>query len=48
MDFCVEDTRKKPALKLKELIKDGLITLEDATEWLRTVYEIRFFEEKVF
>ena len=48
MDFCVEDTRKKAAAKLKELIKDGLITLEDAMDWLRTIYEIRFFEEKVF
>jgi pyruvate/2-oxoglutarate/acetoin dehydrogenase E1 component/TPP-dependent pyruvate/acetoin dehydrogenase alpha subunit len=48
MDFCVEDTRKKAAAKLKELIKDGLITLEDALNWLRTIYEIRFFEEKVF
>jgi pyruvate/2-oxoglutarate/acetoin dehydrogenase E1 component/TPP-dependent pyruvate/acetoin dehydrogenase alpha subunit len=48
MHFRIEDTRKKPAPKLKELIKDGLITLDDATEWLRTIYEIRFFEEKVF
>ena len=48
MDFCIEDTRKKPAPKLKELISDGIITLDDATDWLRTIYEIRFFEEKVF
>jgi len=48
MDFCIEDTRKKPVPKLKQLIQDGLITLEDATDWLRTIYEIRFFEEKVF
>jgi 2-oxoisovalerate dehydrogenase E1 component len=48
MDFCIEDTRKKPTPKLKQLIKDGLITLEDAFDWLRTIYEIRFFEEKVF
>jgi pyruvate/2-oxoglutarate/acetoin dehydrogenase E1 component/TPP-dependent pyruvate/acetoin dehydrogenase alpha subunit len=48
MTFEIEDTRKKPAAKVKELIKDGLITLEDATDWLRTIYEIRFFEEKVF
>jgi len=47
MDFCIDDTRKAPA-KLKELIKDGLISLDDATDWLRTIYEIRFFEEKVF
>ena len=48
MDFCIEDTRKKASAKLKELIKDGLITLDDVTDWLRTIYEIRFFEEKVF
>jgi len=48
MDFCIEDTRKKPAPKLKELITDGIITLETATDWLRSIYEIRFFEEKVF
>jgi len=48
MDFSIEDTREKPAAKLKELIRNGVITLEDATDWLRTIYEIRFFEEKVF
>jgi len=48
MDFCIEDTRKKPIPKLEELIADGIITLDDATDWLRTIYEIRFFEEKVF
>jgi len=48
MDFCIEDTRKKPVPKLKQLIKDGIITLDDATDWLRTIYEIRFFEDKVF
>ncbi|RKY24803.1 MAG: dehydrogenase [Planctomycetota bacterium] len=48
MDFRIEDNRKKPVPKLKELIKDGTITLEDATDWLRSIYEIRFFEEKVF
>jgi len=48
MDFCIEDTRKEPKPKVKDLIKDGTISLEDATDWLRTIYEIRFFEEKVF
>ncbi|MBW8041737.1 MAG: dehydrogenase [Planctomycetes bacterium] len=48
MDFCIEDTRKKPPPGLNELIKDGIITLEQAKNWLRTIYEIRFFEEKVF
>jgi len=48
MDFCIEDTRKKPIPKVKQFIDDGLITLDDAKDWLRTIYEIRFFEEKVF
>ncbi|MHC4561055.1 MAG: hypothetical protein ACYS80_27565, partial [Planctomycetota bacterium] len=48
MGFSIEDTRKKPVPKAKDLIKDGIISLEDATDWLRTIYEIRFFEEKVF
>ena len=48
MDFSIEDTREKPVAKLKELIRNGVITLENATDWLRTIYEIRFFEEKVF
>jgi len=48
MDFCIEDTRKKPHPGLKELINDKIITLEQAKDWLRTIYEIRFFEEKVF
>lgn len=48
MDFSIEDTRKKPIPSLKELIKDSVITLEDVTDWLRTIHEIRFFEEKVF
>ena len=48
MDFCIEDTRKKPAPALKVLIADGIITLDEVLDWLRTIYEIRFFEEKVF
>ena len=48
MDFCIEDTRKKPVAALKDLIKDGIITLDTATDWLQSIYEIRFFEEKVF
>jgi pyruvate/2-oxoglutarate/acetoin dehydrogenase E1 component/TPP-dependent pyruvate/acetoin dehydrogenase alpha subunit len=48
MDFCIEDTRQKPHPGLKELINDKIITLEQAKDWLRTIYEIRFFEEKVF
>jgi 2-oxoisovalerate dehydrogenase E1 component len=48
MKFSIEDTRKKPAPKVKDLIKNGLVSLDDVTDWLRTIYEIRFFEEKVF
>jgi pyruvate/2-oxoglutarate/acetoin dehydrogenase E1 component/TPP-dependent pyruvate/acetoin dehydrogenase alpha subunit len=48
MDFRIEDTRKNPKPKVKDLIDDGSISLENATDWLRTIYEIRFFEEKVF
>jgi len=48
MHFSIEDTRKKPLPKLKELIEDGIITPDDPIDWLRTIYEIRFFEQKVF
>ncbi len=50
MSYSVEidDTRKKPVTKIKSLIDDGIISLEDAKDWLRSIYEIRFFEEKVF
>jgi 2-oxoisovalerate dehydrogenase E1 component len=48
VNFNLDDTRKKPIQKLKGLINGGVITLDDAIDWLRTIYEIRFFEEKVF
>jgi len=48
MSFSIDDTRQKPVARLKELISEGIITADDATDWLRTIYEIRFFEEKVF
>ncbi len=48
MEYGIEDTRKQPVPKVKELISQNLITLETAKDWLRTMYEIRFFEEKVF
>ena len=48
MSFSIDDTRKGPVPKLGELIKSGVIALGDVTDWLRTIYEIRFFEEKVF
>jgi pyruvate/2-oxoglutarate/acetoin dehydrogenase E1 component/TPP-dependent pyruvate/acetoin dehydrogenase alpha subunit len=48
MDFCIEDLRKKPHPKPKMLIEDKIIDLDQLLDWLRTIYEIRFFEEKVF
>ena len=48
MDFCIEDVRKKPQPKVKQLIKDDILSLDNLKDWLRTMYEIRFFEEKVF
>lgn len=48
MAYTLVDKRKDKAVKLKDLIKEGVITLDMAKDWLRTIYEIRFFEEKVF
>ncbi len=48
MSFSVEDTRKKAAPTVQELIRAGAVTLADVKDWLRTIYEIRFFEEKVY
>ena len=48
MSFGIDDTRKVPVPELSELIKNGQVTLELVADWLRTIYEIRFFEEKVF
>ncbi len=48
MKFSIEDARKQPVPKVKDLIKNKSVSFEDVTDWLRTIYEIRFFEEKVF
>ncbi|MHC4394292.1 MAG: alpha-ketoacid dehydrogenase subunit alpha/beta [Planctomycetota bacterium] len=48
MAFTIEDTRKRPVLKINELIEKGQINPDEVLDWLRTIYEIRFFEEKVF
>jgi 2-oxoisovalerate dehydrogenase E1 component len=48
MHFQIEDTRKVPPPAVSELIRDKTVTLAEVTDWLRTIYEIRFFEEKVF
>ncbi len=48
MSHCVEDTRKKAVPTIKELVTAGVIALNDVKDWLRTIYEIRYFEEKVY
>src|SRR4030042_1593188 len=48
MNLTVEDTRKKAVPTIKELVTAGAITLNDVKDWLRTIYEIRYFEEKVY
>jgi 2-oxoisovalerate dehydrogenase E1 component len=48
MGFEITDTRKKKTPTVKSLIDKKMITLEDVKDWLRTICEIRFFEEKVF
>jgi len=48
MGFLIEDTRKTKAPKISELIGKSIISLDEVGDWLRTIYEIRFFEEKVF
>jgi pyruvate/2-oxoglutarate/acetoin dehydrogenase E1 component/TPP-dependent pyruvate/acetoin dehydrogenase alpha subunit len=48
MEFHIEDTRKKATPKISEIIKQKAITLEQVSDWLRSIYEIRFFEEKVY
>ncbi len=48
MDFSIDDKRSKAIPHLKELIKSGILRLDDLKYWLRSIYEIRFFEEKVF
>jgi len=48
MDFAIVDKRKEQTPKIKSLIDRKVITLDQARDWLRTIYEIRFFEEKVF
>jgi pyruvate/2-oxoglutarate/acetoin dehydrogenase E1 component/TPP-dependent pyruvate/acetoin dehydrogenase alpha subunit len=48
MSLCVEDTRQKPVPTLKDLVTARVITLNDVKDWLRTIYEIRYFEEKVY
>jgi 2-oxoisovalerate dehydrogenase E1 component len=48
MAFKLEDKRKKAAPKIGDLIKKGAISKEQALDWLRTIHEIRYFEDKVY
>lgn len=48
MSYSLEDKRKKATPKIGELIKKGVITQEQVIDWLRTIYEIRFFEDAVY
>ncbi len=48
MGFKITDTRKQKTPTIKPLIAEGTITLEDVKDWLRTICEIRYFEEKVY
>jgi len=48
MNLSIEDTRKQAIPTIKELIRSGVVTLDQAKDWLQTIYEIRFFEEKVY
>jgi hypothetical protein len=47
MSVSIEDTRKQTLPTLKELIRTGT-SRWTAKDWLRTIYEIRFFAEKVY
>jgi pyruvate/2-oxoglutarate/acetoin dehydrogenase E1 component/TPP-dependent pyruvate/acetoin dehydrogenase alpha subunit len=48
LTVTIDDTRKSTTTRLADLIEAGTITPDHAKDWLRTIYEIRFFEEKVF
>jgi 2-oxoisovalerate dehydrogenase E1 component len=48
MAFKIDDKRKTKTPAIKELISHKKVTLEQVKDWLRTIHEIRFFEEKVY
>lgn len=48
MAFKIDDKRKAAVPSLRELISQKKVTLEQVKDWLRTIHEIRFFEEKVY
>jgi TPP-dependent pyruvate/acetoin dehydrogenase alpha subunit len=47
MAFKLEDRRKKATPKITELIQNKLLTKEQVFDWLRSIHEIRHFEDKV-
>jgi pyruvate/2-oxoglutarate/acetoin dehydrogenase E1 component/TPP-dependent pyruvate/acetoin dehydrogenase alpha subunit len=48
MNLDIKDTRRLPSPKLSPAIKAGHISLDNILDWLQTIHEIRFFEQKVF
>lgn len=48
MSFKIEDTRKKAVPKIGALIKKGTLTAVQVKDWLRTMWEIRYFEDRVY
>jgi len=46
--MSVTDLRNQPVAKINDLIKKKVVTLDQVKDWLRSIYEIRFFEEKVY
>lgn len=44
----IDDKRKATLPTIKELIKQQKVTIDQVKDWLRTIHEIRFFEEKVY
>ncbi|MGI6271670.1 MAG: alpha-ketoacid dehydrogenase subunit alpha/beta [Anaerohalosphaeraceae bacterium] len=48
MTYSLDDRRKKPTPKIADLIKKSILTEAVVLDWLRTIHEIRFFEDKVY
>jgi 2-oxoisovalerate dehydrogenase E1 component len=48
VSFKIEDTRKKAVPKIGALIKKGTLTADQVKDWLRTMWEIRYFEDRVY
>jgi len=48
MTVKIDDKRKNVQPKVGKLIEQKTLSLKQVKDWLRTIHEIRFFEEKVF